>query len=188
MLTGRAAFDGEDVTEILGRVVTAEPDWSRLPAGTPAPIRPLLRRALKKDPRQRLGDIRDARIEIEEAGTLAEEPTPSAPLRSRGPAWIAWLAITAVVIAALAIPALRHLRETTEPEMRLEISTPATAAPLQFALSPSGRYIAFIASENGRQRLWLRGLDKTEAQPIPGTDGAEFPFWSPDSRSIGFFA
>src|SRR5215510_11551054 len=100
MLTGQAAFDGEDVTEILGRVVTAEPDWSRLPAGTPAAIRQLLRRALKKDPRQRLGDIRDARIEIEEAGMPATEPLASAPRRGPGPAWIASLAITAVVIAA----------------------------------------------------------------------------------------
>src|SRR5262249_3115612 len=129
MLTGRAAFDGEDMTEILGRVVTAEPDWSRLPAGTLAPIRQLLRRALKKDPRQRLGDIRDARIEIEEAGMQATEPLASAPRRGTRPAWIASLTMVAVtmvavVIAALAIPALRHLRETIEPEMRLEISTP----------------------------------------------------------------
>jgi serine/threonine protein kinase len=67
MLIGRPAFDGEDVTEILGRVVTAEPDWSRLPAQIPAAIQRMLQRALKKDPRQRLGDIRDARLEIEEA-------------------------------------------------------------------------------------------------------------------------
>src|SRR5262249_46615025 len=59
MLTGSRAFDGDDVTEILGRVVTAEPDWAQLPAGTPVSIHRLLRRALKKDPRQRLGDIQD---------------------------------------------------------------------------------------------------------------------------------
>jgi serine/threonine protein kinase len=104
MLTGRAAFDGEDVTEILGRVVTAEPDWRRLPAGTPPTIRQLLRRALRKDPRQRLGDIRDARIEIEEAGMQAAEPTASAPRRSARLAWMASLAIAAVLMVALAIP------------------------------------------------------------------------------------
>jgi eukaryotic-like serine/threonine-protein kinase len=185
MLTGQAAFDGEDVTEILGRVVTAEPDWSRLPAGTPAAIRQLLRRALKKDPRQRLGDIRDARIEIEELGLQAE---PDATRRSTAAAWIAAVAIAAVVIAALAIPTVRHLRETEEPEMRLEINTLATAAPYQFAVSPSGRYIVFVGTGDGRERLWLRALDKPEAQPIAGTEGAQYPFWSPDSRSIGFFA
>src|SRR5206468_2643394 len=67
MLTGGSAFDGEDTTEILGRVVTEEPDWIRLPSGTPLPIQRLLRRALGKDTRRRLGDIRDAWIEIEEA-------------------------------------------------------------------------------------------------------------------------
>src|SRR5438128_8551670 len=67
MLTGRPAFEGKDITEILGRVVTAEPDWSRLPERTPWLIQRLLRRALTKDARQRLGDIRDARLEIEEA-------------------------------------------------------------------------------------------------------------------------
>lgn len=86
MLTGCRAFDGDDVTEILGRVVTAEPDWSRLPAGTPVPISRLLRRAIKKDSRQRLGDIRDARIEIEESGTEPESsPVSLSPGDARHP-------------------------------------------------------------------------------------------------------
>src|SRR5262249_10572187 len=157
----------------------------------PAPIRQLLRRSLKKDPRQRLGDIRDARLDIEEAmkETLAAMPTAT-PKRNARLAWV--VAAAAILVAAmLAIPAVRYLRETptpTPPEMRVESPTPATSAPLEFALSPDGRYIVFVASGDGPQRLWLRALDKTEAQPIAGTDGAKFPFWSPDSRSIGFFA
>ena len=70
------------------------------------------------------------------------------------------------------------------PEMRLEINTPSTPAPLEFALSPDGRYIVFVASGNGPQRLWLCALDKTDAQPMTGTEGGDYPFWSPDSRSI----
>ena len=66
--------------------------------------------------------------------------------------------------------------------------TPSTTAPFEFALSPDGRYIVFVTSGDGTQRLWLRALDKTDALPLAGTDGADFPFWSPDSRSIGFFA
>src|SRR5262249_19372697 len=124
MLAGQPAFDGDDVTEILGRVVTAEPDWTRLPAVTPASIQRVLRRALKKDPRQRLGDIRDARIEIEEAEstqvTVRSESTRGARL-----AWAASLAVAALLIVALAVPAVRHLRETSPPEVRLEISTPS---------------------------------------------------------------
>src|SRR5207245_9348820 len=77
---------------------------------------------------------------------------------------------------------------TEPPEMRLEINTPATSAPQEFALSPDGRYIVFVASGDGPQRLWLRALDKTDAQPIAGTEGGDYPFWSPDSRSIGFTA
>lgn len=187
MLAGRPAFDGDDVTEILGRVVTAEPDWSRLPAGTLPSIERLLRRALKKDARRRLGDIRDARIEIEEAGTEAEG-SPAA--RSARGARLAWIVAAAAVLAAalFAVPAVRYLRQTPPPEMRVEIGTPSTPSPLHFALSPDGQYIVFVAAGDGPPRLWLRALDKTEAQPIAGTNGAEFPFWSADSRSIGFFA
>ena len=102
---------------------------------------------------------------------------------------MAALAVAATLIAALAVPALRYLRETPPPpapEMRVEITTPATDAPLQFALSPDGRSLVFVASGDGAPRLWLRPLDQTEARPLVGTEGAASPFWSPDSRSIGF--
>src|SRR5262245_42864324 len=104
MLTGRATFEGDDVTEILGRVVTAEPDWSRLPAGTPAPIRQLLRRALKKDPRQRLGDIHDARLEIEDTLSASLQSAPSVALPLRNP-WLAWIvaAIATLAFASIAV-------------------------------------------------------------------------------------
>src|SRR5262249_11251184 len=82
----------------------------------------------------------------------------------------------------------REKAAANAPEMRLEINTPSTPAPLEFALSPDGRYIVFVASGDGPQRLWLRALDKTDAQPMKGTEGADYPFWSPDNRSIGFFA
>lgn len=102
-----------------------------------------------------------------------------------GLVWTVALSAAVVLIVALAIPAVRHLRETSPPEMRVEINTPPTSAPLEFALSPDGRYIVFVASGNGPQRPWLRALDKTEAQPMAGTEGAGYPFWSADSRSIG---
>jgi Tol biopolymer transport system component len=95
------------------------------------------------------------------------------------------------VAAALTVPAGRHLRETPPrepPETRLEINTPATGQPASFALSPDGRQIVFVASSDGVSRLWVRSLATTTAQPLAGTEGATAPFWSPDSRSIGFFA
>jgi len=87
-----------------------------------------------------------------------------------------------------AIPALRHVREDSPSEMRLQIETPPRTNPFEFAMSPDGQYIVFVVSGEGAQRLWLQALDKTEAQPMAATEGAEFPFWSADSHSIGFFA
>jgi Tol biopolymer transport system component len=74
------------------------------------------------------------------------------------------------------------------PEMRLEVNTPPTPDPVSFAISPDGRRLVFVASGDGAPRLWLRPLDAVTAQPLAGTEGATYPFWSPDSRAIGFFA
>ncbi|HEY6434826.1 MAG TPA: LpqB family beta-propeller domain-containing protein [Acetobacteraceae bacterium] len=98
------------------------------------------------------------------------------------------LGVAIVGMAVLAVPAIRYLRETPPPETRLEIGTPATDDPASFALSPDGRQIVFVAAGDGASRLWLRPLATTTAQPLAGTEGATSPFWSPDSRSIGFFA
>src|SRR5262245_3712241 len=72
--------------------------------------------------------------------------------------------------------------------MRVDIATPATPDPCSFAMSPDGRRLVFVSSGGGSAQLWLRPLDSATAQPLPGTEGASYPFWSPDSRAIGFFA
>ena len=109
-----------------------------------------------------------------------------------GNARVAWtLLVTAgLMIGALSIPATLHLRErpVANPEVRLELTTPATRQPLHFAISPDGRHLVFAASGEGGQRLWHRPLDAVTALLLDGTEGAEYPFWSPDSRAIGFFA
>jgi eukaryotic-like serine/threonine-protein kinase len=198
MLTGRRLFAAEDVSETLNAVLTRDLSLTALPAATPLRLQRLLARCLDRDPRMRLRDIGEARVEIDRtiagAGDGAgASPTASATSTSsasgRRLAWMASaVAAVAVLAAALSISAVRYLRETLPPEMRVEISTPSTLQPLQFALSPNGRQIVFVASGEGRQRLWLRPLDKTEAQPLAGTEGAEYPFWSADGRSLGFFA
>ena len=104
---------------------------------------------------------------------------------------MAALVVAVLVAAALALPALRHLRETpppAPPETRLEFVTPTTDDPTSFALSADGRQMVFVASGDGAPRLWLRSLDTTTARPVAGTEGATRPFWSPDGRSVGFFA
>jgi eukaryotic-like serine/threonine-protein kinase len=116
------------------------------------------------------------------------EPLPGKPKRSWLP-WLASFAVAATLAAiALAIPAMRYLRETPPPEIRTDIVTPATDRPADFALSPDGKQIAFVAKGEGASQLWLRALAAATAQPLPGTEGATAPFWSPDSRFIGFFA
>jgi serine/threonine protein kinase len=190
MLTGRQPFQGDAIADVLASVLAREPDLKMLPANLNPRLLQLLQRTLAKNPKRRFHAIADVRFEIEEAlnaPTPVALPTATSRQKPRL-AWIVALAAAAVLIDALAIPAVRHLRETSPSEMRVEINTPATPVPLEFALSPDGRYIVFVASGNGLQRLWLRALDKTEAQAMAGTEGADYPFWSPDSRSIGFFA
>ena len=192
MLTGRAAFEGETTGEILGGIFKAEPDWHRLPAKTPEGIRHLLRRCLKKEQKQRLQYIGDARIEIEEALSGASESTARpAGSRTRERLWSVVAAVFLIGMAALAVPTIVHLREpppAEAPEMRVDIVTPSSSDPVSFAISPDGRRLVFVASADGQPRLWLRPLDVVTAQPLAGTEGAFYPFWSPDSRSVGFFA
>jgi len=98
---------------------------------------------------------------------------------------MAALVVVAALAVAIAIPAMRHPRETPPPETRVDLATPGTDQPTDFALSPDGHQIASVAAGDGVSRLWLRSLATTTAQPLAGTEGATYPFWSPDSRSLG---
>jgi Tol biopolymer transport system component len=188
MLTGKPAFCGEDITEILASVVKSEPDWNALPARTPAPIRKLLRRCLEKDRKRRLDSASAARLEIEEEMTAPA--AEAGPAKSSISSRVLGIALAAAVLVAVGL-AVVHFREAAPavlPEMRTEIVTPATIDPASFALSADGHQLVFVASGDGPSRLWLRQLDKITAQPLRGTEGASYPFWSPDNKSIGFFA
>jgi Tol biopolymer transport system component len=186
MLSGKPAFEGDDATDIIGAVLRVEPDWTRLPAGTPSTVKKLLRLCLEKDVKKRRRDAGDVVIDIDQ--TLAE---PVATAATAAPAsrmgWISF-AVALLAAVALSIPAMRHLREAAPPETRVDIVTPVTSQPESFALSPDGRQIVFVASGDGASRLWLRSLATTTPQPLTGTDGATYPFWAPDGRSVGFFA
>src|SRR5262245_8574512 len=187
-LTGHAVFEGETVGEILGGVFKAEPDWQRLPVETPEAIRRLLRRCLQKDRTRRLKSADDARIEIEEAlagSTTTPEVRVAASSKKRG--WLAW-AIALALGAALASVFYLNRIAPPAPEIRVEVNTPTTADPASFAISPDGRRLVFSASNEGKSQLWVRPLDSVAAKPLAGTDGASYPFWSPDSASVGFFA
>ena len=189
MLTGQRAFKGEGTTDTIVAVVSKEPDWSALPSDTPPAIRRLLRRCLEKDRKRRLADAADARLEIEDALT-APASDQTWPIAASAWSRLPWALLATLSVALIAtllawapwrpVPALA--------ETRVDIVTPATTDTTSFALSPDGRQIVFVASGDGGSRLWLRSLATTAAQPLAGTEGASFPFWSPDSRSVGFFA
>jgi Tol biopolymer transport system component len=188
MLTGRRPFVGASVSDTLAEVLKGEPDWSRLPATTPLSIRRLLRRCLVKDRGRRLADVADARLELEDvqAGSPGDGDgtRPTSRLRERL-AWAAALALVAVTAIGLAI---RGRPAAAAREMRVEITTPPTRDPVSLAISPDGQEIAFVAASAGRSVLWLRSLASGSARPLPGTDGAACPFWSPSGRSLGFFS
>ena len=197
MLTRRRPFDGEETTEVLGAIVRLEPQWDILPSEVSQPVRTLLRSCLTKDPRRRIADMSTVLFVLDKGASLGEpEVRTSLPPTQRpgyrvGLPWITAFTVAVAMILAMAVPTLRHLREAlppAPPETRLEINTPASDQLASFALSPDGRQVVFVASGDGASRLWLRSLATTTAQAFVGTDGALYPFWSPDSRSVGFFA
>jgi Tol biopolymer transport system component len=189
MLAGRKLFGGDTVSDTLAGVLKTDPDWSALPPDTPPAIRRLLRRCLERDRKQRLADIADARLEIDEASGGAPESPAVPPPRSALRWWNALIALLA--LAGLAV-AVQHFRETPpQPAaVRFQIPAPENASfgDTGLALSPDGRQLAFIASgADGRPMLWVRPLDSITARALPGTEGAALlPFWSPDSRVVGF--
>ncbi|MFY9532151.1 MAG: protein kinase [Candidatus Acidiferrales bacterium] len=198
MLAGKRLFTGETTSDTLAEVLKSEPDWSQFPTSTPPAIRNLVQRCLKKDSRQRLQAIGDARIVLEEtiAGVPYQAALPAAAPH-RWPRALPW-AIAAGVVIAVAVLAWAYLRVADIPAQPIvsQIAPPESASFVfsglaggPSALSPDGKRLAFVAQgTDGRQFLWVRPLDAATAQPLPGTDGATFPFWSPDSRNLGFIA
>jgi eukaryotic-like serine/threonine-protein kinase len=195
MLAGRRAFDGETLTDTFARILDHEPDWAALPAETPASIRRLLERCLRKDPRKRLHDIADALIEIDD-GTqpFDADAAIAAPVATRwGREPLAWI-VAAALALALGVMALngRGVRAVPPELVEFPIAAPdgspfAGRAP-QFSISPDGRHVAFVATSKEGPTLWVRSLSTIDSRELPGTQGAESPFWKPDSQAIGFFS
>ena len=202
MLTGKQTFTGETVTDTLASIIKEEPDWKLLPAATPMRVRVLLQRSLQKDSKQRLRDIGDARISLDEVLSGAPDLAPVSRAEVAVPLWgraLPWAALAGCLGMALVALAFVHFREKpaapSEP-MRLEISvhekmTFTTNTAFAFALSPDGHQLAFLGSgSDGVQRIWVRAMDSLEARPLLGSESPSGPpfFWSPDSRYIAFDA
>ena len=206
MLTGRKAFNGEEVTDTLAAVLHSDPDWRVLPGATPVALRRLLRRCLVKDLKGRIADASTARLEIDDALAPAATADGQAVLAPPRRLWhrggVAWLAAAALLFAALALGIVAYVRRAAEdaPAFRALIpapentvlggkNLPSDSQGLSIALSPNGRHLVFGAtSADGVWRLWVRPLDGGSAQLLAGTENGIRPFWSPDGRSVAFFA
>jgi serine/threonine protein kinase/Tol biopolymer transport system component len=180
LLTGKRPFAGDNTSEILASVIRDEPDLS----SAPAQLQRLLKRCLEKDPKKRLRDIGDMDLLVgqEEAGPIS---------RGRRLRIWPWIATAAALLIALALLlfVFARFRDTPGPVLLANIATPEGTAQLRdIAISPDGRFLVMAPEAKGQLQLWLRKMDTSELLPMPNTEGAVRPFWSPDSREIAFFA
>jgi len=186
MITGRPLFTGDSVSEVLAAVIKEEPKLDAIPAE----LRPLLKRCLHRDPRQRLQAIGEARIMLENPAQVAEAARPVKAASNR----IAWIVATLAIAGAAALSYVHFVEPPPNPRtVRFQVPAPREASTIfTFRLSPDARYLAFVALGAGRSQLWVRPVDSLEPRALPGTEGLQGGgnqvFWSPDSAFIGFVA
>ncbi len=196
MVTGRRAFEGKSQASLISAIMQGEPPpLSSLQPMTPPALDRLVRTCLAKDPDDRLQSAHDVAAQLKwiaEGGSQVGIPAPVVS-RRRSRERLAWLLVAAFAAASAALSLFLMRPPPTVPLLRTVISLPPKMAlePLNtaLALSPDGRRLALAASgPDGNRMLWVRPMDSLEVQPLTGTEGATCPFWSPDSRFIGFFA
>jgi len=199
LLTGERLFDGETVSHTFADVLRAPIDFGRLPKETPAPICDLLERCLNRDVKSRLRDIGEARIALEKylakpSAALATNEAGSTASSSAHRRLLTW-GLAGVPFLSTALFLLFSLLPPVPPRLvsRFTIDLPPDTTFTNLnggtAPSPDGHYVVFTArGGSDKDKLWLRPLDSLEARPLPGTEGANFPFWSADSKSIAFIA
>ncbi len=190
LLAGRRLFAGETLSDTLAAVLEREIDWTALPATTPPSVRRVLARCLVRDPRRRLHDMADARIELEDrTAAPAETATARRPsLAARVAPWA--IAAAAVVLASLALVRGRPSAPAWPARVHFTVSPGAAGSFESYpALSPDGRSLAYVLfPEKGPSSLWLHSFETGTARELTGTENADEPFWSPDGRSVAFFA
>ncbi|MGB8864099.1 MAG: protein kinase, partial [Candidatus Sulfotelmatobacter sp.] len=195
MASGRRAFTGKSQASIVAAILASEPQpISAVQPMSPPALDRVVRTCMAKDPDDRWQTAHDVKLQLQwiaEGGSQAGVPAPVAA-RRRTSQRLAWTvaAVAAAVAIAFAVGFVLRAPAPVHP-LRVSILPPEQHSfdPLSIALSPDGTKLAFVATAAaGAPQLWVRPLDSTAAQPLAGTDDAAFPFWSPDSRSLGFFA
>ena len=189
MLTGKRAFEGASAASVIAAILEREP----APLNLSPPLERVIRTCLAKDPDERIQTARD----VKKALHWAIEPQPDGVVVRPGSRWW-WVAVAAaLMLGAGAAWGVAHFRQPAAPvegALRVEINPPEGGRFVfggnvgGIALSPDGKVAAFVATVGGKTALWVRLLDSPNARLLPGTEGAEYPFWSPDSKTIAFFA
>ena len=196
MLTGRRAFDGEDVTDTIAAIVRGEPDWSALPADTPSQIRLLLRRCLEKDRKARIPDIGVARFLMNETIASMSPAVLSSPRSRRAPAIAAAIGLAIGVI----VTAMTWRAWSPQPQREASVRfvfAPPPSQPLiiqgsdrDVAIAPDGSFIVYRSGTSAQTQpsFSVRGVNELEPRLLAGTTNGRFPFISPDGRWVGFQA
>jgi serine/threonine protein kinase len=190
--TGRKAFSGTTQASLIGAILHTEPPAvSAVQPMTPPALDRVVKTCLAKDPEERWQSAADIRRELRwiAEGSSAGSPTPS-PRRRRNRERISWgLTAAALILAAATVLRYGHGSARPPETMRFSVVLPELSAVRAAALSPDGKKVVLVARDSsGKNLLWIRPLDSLAAQPLPGTEGPSFPFWSPDGNFIGFFA
>jgi serine/threonine-protein kinase len=193
MLTGRRAFDGDDISTTLA-VIRTEPEWSALPVAAPPSLRRLLIRCLQKDPRERLRDIGEARIAVDHLASGAVEDSMPAPTVRRSPRWrrVAIPVATAVGASLATTVWFASWSTVVRPAVsRMYITSPTTAAlsidgmSRDIAITPDDSRVIYVGA-NGTM-LFVRPLDQLDATPLVRGGAPRDPFVAPDGQWVGFF-
>jgi serine/threonine protein kinase len=200
MATGQKAFAGQSQATLIASILKEEPrPIAAFQTMAPPALDHLVRTCLAKDPAQRRQTMHDVLLELNwlaEAGSQAGVPAPVIS-RRKNREKLAWAVAATLAVATLALGVGHLLRSPVETPSVVHATIPApegtvfhlpSSGPGPVQVSPDGSHLAFSARhEDGRVVLWVRSLEDSEARPLTGTEGAVYPFWSPDSRSIGFF-
>ena len=194
MATGQKAFSGKSQASLIGSILKDEPPAiSSIAPMTPPALDRVIKTCLAKDPENRFQTAHDVKLQlawIAEGGSQAGLPAPVVA-RRKNREKLAWAIAGAAVLAALAL-GIGFIRRAPAPRrmVRFDIATPEGITTIDAPrISPDGRYLAFNATDStGKSRIYVRPLNALSAQPLAGTEGTTRPFWSPDSRFLGFFA
>jgi eukaryotic-like serine/threonine-protein kinase len=191
MATGRPAFEGKSQVGLITAIVDHDPPpISSIQPLSSTLLDHLVKTCLSKSPDARWQTMADVLIQLKLIATLGGQPSAAATGGARLSRRLVWGAIGALLMVSAALGALLVIGRSapTLSKMSFEVTTGQGGSQFQFALSPDGKHLVAIASSDKGLVMWHRALENVTGQIVPGSEGAQFPFWSPDNRFIGFFA